>query len=317
MEQKKGINKKLIAIIACIAAVVCIAIAVVVNVTGGNSGKKLTEQLELAEHYMDELKYEKAIAAYEKAIEIDPKCKEAYLGLAEVYIAMGDYEEAVKVLEEGYEATDSKTIRKKLEELKESEGKEDNNQGSAESGEGEPNVEASGEDEQQADTDTPEQGKPVFVPWEEAGLEDYVMDWQDENLEAAMREVTGIRAGNIMLSDVWEITCLDIRDREISDISALSGLTNLANLELGSNNISDISALSGLTNLTYLGLWDNNISDISALNGLTNLTNLNLEDNNISDISALSGLMNLQYLHLSGNNISDYSPVSFVPNLYY
>ena len=57
MEQKKGINKKLIAIIACIAAVVCIAVAVVVKVTGGNSGKKLTEQLELAEHYMDELKY--------------------------------------------------------------------------------------------------------------------------------------------------------------------------------------------------------------------------------------------------------------------
>ncbi|MDE0469523.1 MAG: DUF5050 domain-containing protein, partial [Candidatus Poribacteria bacterium] len=43
----------------------------------------------------------------------------------------------------------------------------------------------------------------------------------------------------------------------ISDISALSGLTRLTDLSLGSNNISDISALSGLTQLTKLGLRKN------------------------------------------------------------
>lgn len=61
-----------------------------------------------------------------------------------------------------------------------------------------------------------------FVPWEEAGLEDHVMDWQDENLEAAMREITGIADGDIMLSDVWEITELDIRELDLYSIRIYS-----------------------------------------------------------------------------------------------
>ena len=111
MEQKKTINKKIIAIIAGMIAVVCIAVAVAIIALGGNSGKKLAEQLDLAEHYMDELDYEAAIAAYEAAIEIDPMCEDAYLGLAEAYVAMGEYEDAIKVLEDGYEATRSEEIQ--------------------------------------------------------------------------------------------------------------------------------------------------------------------------------------------------------------
>ena len=54
-----------------------------------------------------------------------------------------------------------------------------------------------------------------------------------------------------------------------------------------SNSVSDISALSGLTNLTHLVLPDNNVSDISALSGLTKLTSLYLKGNKISDLSPL------------------------------
>ena len=49
---------------------------------------------------MDELNYEKAIAELELAIEIEPNNAEAYIALAEVYVEMGDYEEAVAILEE-------------------------------------------------------------------------------------------------------------------------------------------------------------------------------------------------------------------------
>ena len=76
-----------------------------------------------------------------------------------------------------------------------------------------------------------------------------------------------------------------------------------------SNSVSDISSLSGLTNLTHLYLTDNNVSDISSLSGLTNLTYLDLDDNNVSDISALSGLTKLTSLYLKGNKISDLSPL--------
>ena len=102
---------------------------------------------------------------------------------------------------------------------------------------------------------------------------------------------------------------------EISDLSPLSGLTNLIHLHLGRTLISDLSPLSNLTNLSQLNLFGNVISDVSALSDLTNLTSLTLFDNVISDVSALSGLTNLTYLGLSSNLISDVSVLSNLTNL--
>lgn len=119
METEKTTNKKWIVIIAAIAAVVCIAVAAVILVTGNSTERKLAEQLDLAEGYLSEPDYENAIVAYEAAIEIDPGCRDAYLGLADIYIEQEDYEEAAKILEEGLAQTDSGAILRKLEEVEE------------------------------------------------------------------------------------------------------------------------------------------------------------------------------------------------------
>ena len=103
--------------------------------------------------------------------------------------------------------------------------------------------------------------------------------------------------------------------RLLTDISALSGLTNLRVLWLGFNSITDISALAGLTNLTNLQLLENNVTDISPMAGLTNLTRLDLGDNNITDVSPLAGLTNLEHLELQINNITDVSPLAGLTNL--
>ncbi len=118
-----------------------------------------------------------------------------------------------------------------------------------------------------------------------------------------------------VLSELTNLTSLNLDNNNISDISALSGLTNLTSLNLDNNNISDISALLGLTNLTWLWLSSNNISDISALSEMINLTWLYLSNNNISDISALSEMINLTSLSLNSNNISDISVLSGLTNL--
>ena len=178
----------------------------------------------------------------------------------------------------------------------------------------------------------------------EQGNTDYAIDWKDAALEAKMRKITGIASGDIMYSDVKDLTDLDLsnnfdandnvkikdisalsyltsltglnlKSNQISDISPLSSLTNLRNLSLRSNQISDISSLSSLTNLTDLDLRFNQISDISPLSSLTNLTNLNLESNQISDISPLSNLTNLTLLDLESNQISDISPLSSLTDL--
>ena len=77
-------------------------------------------------------------------------------------------------------------------------------------------------------------------------------------------------------------------DNNISDISALAGLTNLRDINLWGNNISDISPLADLTGLWYLVLWGNNISDISALvdnAGLSDGDIVSLQDNPSSTTS--------------------------------
>ncbi|MGN0517319.1 MAG: leucine-rich repeat domain-containing protein [Acutalibacteraceae bacterium] len=117
------------------------------------------------------------------------------------------------------------------------------------------------------------------------------------------------------LNALLMITSIDLSNSGITDISALSRLTNLQLVDLSFNQISDISPLSELTNLQTLYLNSNHIWDIPPLSKLTNLQNLNLSFNQISDISPLSELTNLQCLNLGRNQISDISPLSELTNI--
>ncbi len=76
--------------------------------------KKYEEQLELAQRYLDELDYDRAIAAYRSAIEILPERADAYLGLASVYEELEDYENMFQVLEEGLKKAGGEELEKGL-----------------------------------------------------------------------------------------------------------------------------------------------------------------------------------------------------------
>ena len=73
-KKKKWLLPTIIAVIVVIAAISAI---IVYNLPAN----RLNRQLALAEKYMSELNYEAAILAYKAAIEIDPKCEDAYLQL--------------------------------------------------------------------------------------------------------------------------------------------------------------------------------------------------------------------------------------------
>lgn len=109
MKTGSNANRK-ITMIAGIAIMLCILAVSIAIAVGGNRKNRVTEQLELGAKYLSELDYENAIAAYEAAIEIEPKNENAYRGLAEVYVAMGDYEAAIDVLNEGIEQTGSEEL---------------------------------------------------------------------------------------------------------------------------------------------------------------------------------------------------------------
>ena len=120
-----------------------------------------------------------------------------------------------------------------------------------------------------------------------------VVDWKDSVLESRMREITRVYSRKIRYSDVIPITELDLTSNgsnQISDIRALSSLTNVEKLTLNNNRISDISVLSSLKNLKFLALAFNQIKDISALSSLTYLDRLDLSYNKIRNYKPIKHL---------------------------
>ena len=142
-----------------------------------------------------------------------------------------------------------------------------------------------------------------------------VVDFPDENLEAAVRDELNIPTDPITVVDMETMERLSADYSDISNLQGLEYATNLRTLLLDDNNASNISPIAGLTNLTMLNLYGNNISDISPIAGLTNLTLLDLSINNISNISSVTNLTNLTALDLNGNHISDISSVTNLTNL--
>lgn len=65
--------------------------------------KKNPNYVEIGMQYLSEMKYDEAIAAFESALEIDPRNVEAYVGLAEVYTAQENYPAIVQLLENAQE----------------------------------------------------------------------------------------------------------------------------------------------------------------------------------------------------------------------
>ncbi len=144
----------------------------------------------------------------------------------------------------------------------------------------------------------------------------------DPNLRQAIEAALGKASGApITTAEMAILIELRAPNAGISDLTGLETAVNLQRLYLGheyvsaegrfinSNTISDLTPLSGLTQLTLLDLDGNAISEVTALSGLANLVVLRVGGNVIRDITALSGLTNLVVLRLWDNNISDLSPL--------
>ena len=111
---------------------------------------------------------------------------------------------------------------------------------------------------------------------------------------------------------------LDLNYTGITDITEISGLehlTDLQKLDLNNNKIKEIKGLEHLTNLKRLDLWENQIEEIKGLEHLTSLQRLDLRYNKIEEISGLEHLTNLRELDLSYNMIEEISGLEHLTNL--
>ncbi len=120
---------------------------------------------------------------------------------------------------------------------------------------------------------------------------------------SSIRPPSGVR--DLKALESLPLTELVINRASVSDVSPLSGLSQLAHLDLNSNQVTDLSGLSGLSQLQHLALFGNGVSDIAPLAGLSNLRTLRLGLNLVTDISPLSGLSLLGTLSLADNKIRD------------
>lgn len=91
-------SKIFIGVILAMAATTA-AVIIAVNAGHSDSGPDLQSQLDLGKKYTSELDYENAIIAYEEALEIDPYCLDAYLGLSDAYLALGQQDKATEIME--------------------------------------------------------------------------------------------------------------------------------------------------------------------------------------------------------------------------
>ena len=85
------------------AAALCL---VLLTVCSAVADFRVNRQLDLGEKYLIEEEYDKAMLAYSKALDIEPKEMEAYRGLSDVFTAQKDLESSVNVLKKALAVAD-------------------------------------------------------------------------------------------------------------------------------------------------------------------------------------------------------------------
>lgn len=135
----------------------------------------------------------------------------------------------------------------------------------------------------------------------------------DQNFEEAIRDRINKEQGPIYKSDVEAIIKLDVSNSNISSIKGIENLKNLEILNLGpeevdgklknSNSINDISYLSDLTALDQLDISYNIIDDISPLldnAGLKSGDRIDMRENNLDLSEGSKDLSNIKDLSNKG-----------------
>jgi small GTP-binding protein len=113
------------------------------------------------------------------------------------------------------------------------------------------------------------------------------------------------------LKELKSLQILSLITNDIHDISPITGLSDLIELNISDNSVADISLLTKFKKLRKFWAFSNKITDISVFSYLPELTELGIGKNPISpiDLSIIENLGNLKRLQLS------HLPIKKLPQL--
>lgn len=141
------------------------------------------------------------------------------------------------------------------------------------------------------------------------------MNELDKNLKLVTQkqsvDISGIREIISVepLSELSDLTCLDISETSVDDITSLRNANKLKVLRANSTFIEDISALKYCITLEELEIANTNISDLSVLASLRNLKKLDASNTMVSRLTQLKNCPNLTSINLGGSKISNIIPL--------
>ena len=113
------------------------------------------------------------------------------------------------------------------------------------------------------------------------------------------------------LSSLGSLEVLDLTGSHfpVDELSVLTGLPMLTELNLTQCGLSTIAGLAGAPGLEVLNLTSNTVRNLDALSPMTSLREIYLKHNAVTDLSALSGLVNLEKLDVGYNSVSTLKPL--------
>ena len=116
-EMKK--KKPIFLWVGIVAVIVLSVTAVLVfSISRGADKEAYGEKIDLGRKYLLDMNYEQAILAFEDAIKIDPKKKDAYLELAAIYEKEGKLDEAISILEKAEKNIENENDKGKIIEIR-------------------------------------------------------------------------------------------------------------------------------------------------------------------------------------------------------
>lgn len=246
----------IIIIIASLLALGAGGTAVVLGISN-IPANRVSRYMGAAERYLSEMNYEQAVIEFQRVLEIESMNVDAYLGLADAYLAMGDTDKALECLNKGYEQTGDARIQAKIDELTKPV---------------EPEIYAP----ETSEPEKPEICEPEVPETPAYGSMGSVTIAGTE-LDIATTSRLLIITKELYSNGNWHADWIDNPEEHFNgivyitenisnnDLEKLQQLSNLHELEVDYADITDLSSISKLTNLMYLDLWDNQISDIRAV----------------------------------------------------